>query len=271
MPPLGSCCATGATAAAAPRGRRGLEAGAAGGRGRMGGAANAAVPLAAAARLRSVGVEGSLAGAVPLPGLGGFLSASCRPETAESDARSEVDSVAPLGAPDVGDAPGGARALPADDDPVRASRRTYPPRVTEPGDGCQAADEALAGAWAAIVGEGVIRSGRGKRGRVCPGQLRWIGSAEGGKPSGTLGVVASEDGSSPGERDVRVLTGATAREGVSHSRDIGHEGSRFLVRRTEGAALEVNLLHGGLVKTAESLLEGSPAPEARGKGVLKGE
>ena len=169
MPPLGSCCATGATAAAAPRGRRGLEAGAAGGRGRMGGAANAAVPLAAAARFGGVGVEGSLAGAVPLPGLGGFLSASCRPETAESDARSEVDSVAPLGAPDVGDAPGGARALPADDDPVRASRRAYPPRVTAPGDGSQAANGTLAGAWGIIVSKSVIRSSRCQRGRVCPG------------------------------------------------------------------------------------------------------
>ena len=71
-----------------------------------------------------------------------------------------------VGAPDVGDTPGGAGSFPADDEPVRASRRTYAPRVTAPGDGSQAANGTLAGAWGIIVSKSVIRSSRCPRPRM---------------------------------------------------------------------------------------------------------
>ncbi len=271
VPPLSRCCTTSAASATAPWGRGGLEAGAAADRGRWSGAAGAGLPLAAAARLRSVRVECGLAGPVPLPGFGGFLPAGCRPEAAESDARSQGDTVAPPGAPDVGNAPGGARALPADDEPMRASRRTYPPWVTAPGGGGQAANKALAGAWAAIVGERVGRGSRGKRCRVRSSQLRRARRTEGSEPSGTLGAVASKDGSSPGKRDVRIATGAATRQGAHHPWNIGHEGSRLLIGRSKRAILEVNLLHGGLVESIESISEGRPPPKAGGKRVLEGE
>ena len=148
-------------------------------------------------------MEGDLATAVALPGFGSGLAVGRRPEPAESDARSEVDAVAPPGAPDVGDTPGGAGSFPADDEPVRASRRTYAPRVTAPGDGCQAANEPLAGAGAAIVSERVGRSGGGKRCCVRSSQLRGIRSTEGGEPSGSLGSITSENRGGPGKRDVR--------------------------------------------------------------------
>ena len=148
-------------------------------------------------------MEGDLATAVALPGFGSGLAVGRRPEPAESDARSEVGAVAPPGAPDVGNAPGGTGSFPADDEPVRASRRTYPPRVTAPGDGCQAANEPLAGAGAAIVSERVGRSGGGKRCCVRSSQLRGIRSTEGGEPSGSLGSITSENRGGPGKRDVR--------------------------------------------------------------------
>ncbi len=100
---------------------------------------------------------------------------------------------------------------------------------------------------------------------------RWIRSTEGGTPSGTLGAVASEDGCSPGKRDMRVLTTATARTGVSQSRNIVTKLVDVMSGVPKGEHSRSNLLQGGLVKTREILLEGSPAPEARGKGALKGE
>ena len=82
---------------------------------------------------------------------------------------------------EVGDTPGWKSDFPPNDEPPRASRRTYD-RALRVGAGCQLANELLAVALvtASVGAVSIARSREGKRASVLEGELRRIGSTERG-------------------------------------------------------------------------------------------
>ncbi len=82
---------------------------------------------------------------------------------------------------EVGDTPGWKRDFPPDDEPPRASRRTYD-RALGVSAGCQVVNELLAVALvtASVGAVGIARSREGQRAGVLEGELRRIGSTKRG-------------------------------------------------------------------------------------------